>query len=53
MTPYYNGERLNLDCNQFAPKAHCATLCLNVGQTLSRYLQKYLSEPPAGRKEQR
>jgi hypothetical protein len=26
MTPYYKGERLNLDCNQFAPKAHCATL---------------------------
>ena len=25
MTPYYKGERLNLDSNQFAPKAHCAT----------------------------
>jgi hypothetical protein len=36
MTPYYKGERLNLDCNQFAPKAHCATsLCVSVGQALS------------------
>jgi hypothetical protein len=28
MTPYYKGEHLNLESNQFAPKAHCATIRL-------------------------